>query len=168
MAGRGALMKFSYEMSYDATPEEVAEMLADRSFREQVCDAMDSTRRDVSVDGAGEGMKVVVDQTQKAAGIPSFAKKFVGDSVQIVQRESWSSETAADLELEIPGKPGHFKGQIRLAVDGEGTVETVSGDLKVKVPVIGGKLEGLIGGLIKDALRTEEKVGRAWLSGKES
>jgi hypothetical protein len=88
--------------------------------------------------------------------------------VQIVQRESWISETGADLELEIPGKPGHFQGQIRLAVAAEGTVETVSGDVKVKVPMIGGKLEGLIGNLIKSALRTEEKVGRAWLSGKDA
>ena len=161
-------MKFSHDMSYDATPEEVAEMLADRTFRERVCEAMDSTRFDVSVDGAGTGMEVVVDQTQKAAGIPSFAQKFVGDKIQIIQRESWTSDTAADLELEIPGKPGHLKGQIRLAVDGEGTVETVSGDLKVKVPVIGGKLEDLVASLLRKALRTEEKVGRAWLAGKES
>jgi Protein of unknown function (DUF2505) len=159
-------MKFSHDMSYDATPEQVAEMLADRDFREQVCEAMDSTRWDVSVDGAGEGMEVVVDQTQKAAGIPSFAKKFVGDKIQIIQRESWSSETAATLEIEIPGKPGHLKGGIRLAVDGKGTVETVSGDLKVKVPVVGGKLEDLVASLLRSALRTEEKVGRAWLSAK--
>ena len=72
-------VKFSHEMSYDASPEEVAAMLADRDFREQVCKAMDSTRHDVSVEGAGTGMKVVVDQTQPARGIPSFAKKFVGD-----------------------------------------------------------------------------------------
>jgi hypothetical protein len=161
-------MEFSHDMSYDAPPEEVLKMLADRSFREQVCEAMESTRWDVSIDGAGEGMDVVVDQTQKAAGIPSFAQKFVGNSIQIVQRESWTSDTAADLDLEIPGKPGYLKGQIRLAVDGEGTVETVSGDLKVKVPVVGGKLEDLIAGLLRSALRTEEKVGRAWLSGKDS
>jgi hypothetical protein len=161
-------MKFSHDMTYDATPEAVAEMLADRTFRERVCEAMESTRWDVSVDGAGEGMEVVVDQTQKAAGIPSFAKKFVGDKIQIIQRESWTSQTAAGLEIEIPGKPGHLKGQIRLAVDGDGTIETVSGDLKVKVPVIGGKLEDLVASLLRSALRTEEKVGRAWLAGKDS
>jgi hypothetical protein len=161
-------MKFSHDMSYDATPEEVAEMLADRSFREKVCEAMESIRWDVSVDGAGKGMEVVVDQTQKAAGIPSFAQKFIGDSVQIIQRESWNSETEADLELEIPGKPGYLKGSIQLAVDGEGTIETVSGDLKVKMPVVGGKLEDMIASLLRSALKTEEKVGRAWLAGKDS
>ncbi len=141
-------------------------MLADRTFREKVCEAMDSTRYDVSVDGAGEGMKVVVDQTQKAAGLPSFATKFIGNAIQIVQRESWSSTTAASLELEIPGKPGALDGGIRLAVDGAGTVETVSGDLRVKIPVVGGKLEGLVADLLRSALRAEEKVGRAWLAAK--
>ena len=36
-------------------------------------------------------MTVLVDQTQPANGIPSFAKKFVGDEIQIVQREEWSA-----------------------------------------------------------------------------
>jgi hypothetical protein len=161
-------MKFTHDMSYDAPPEEVAAMLADRDFREKVCEAMDSSRYDVSVDGEGAGMKVVIDQTQPARGIPSFAKKFVGDSIQIVQRESWSSTTAASLLLEIPGKPGSLDGAIALRADGQGTVETVSGEVRVKVPVIGGKLEGLVADLLKSALRSEQKVGRAWLAAQKA
>ncbi len=161
-------MKFSHDMSYDAPPETVAAMLADRTFREQVCEAMSSLRWDVSVDGEGSGMKVVVDQTQKAVGIPSFAQKFVGDTIQIVQREDWSSTTAATLVIEIPGKPGHLDGTVRLAPDGAGTVETVAGELRVKVPVIGGKLEEMVAGLLRSALRTEQKVGRAWLAAKDA
>ena len=45
-------------------------------------------------------------------------------------------------------------------------METVSGDIKVKIPMIGGKLEGLIGDLLTSALEAEERVGRAWLAGK--
>ena len=161
-------MKFSHRLTYDAAPADVLAMLADPAFRERVCVATRATRRDVSIDGPPETMKVVVDQTQPAKGIPSFAKKFVGDSIQIVQRESWRAETAATLLLEIPGKPGQLDGDIRLAVDGDGTVETVAGDLKVKVPVVGGKLEGLVADLLKSALRTEQKVGRAWLAARKS
>jgi len=161
-------MKFSHDMTYDAPPEAVAAMLADRSFREKVCEAMHSLRWDVSVDGKGAGMKVVVDQTQKAVGIPSFAQKFVGDSIRIVQREDWSSATAASLVIEIPGKPGHLDGAVQLAPDGEGTVETVSGELRVKVPVLGGRLEEMVAALLHSALRAEESVGRAWLAAKVS
>ncbi len=159
-------MKYSHQMTYDASPTEVRAMLADPAFREKVCAAMHATRHDVTVEESGSGMTVLVDQTQPADGIPAFAKKFVGDEIQIVQREEWGGATSSSLLVEIPGKPGALNGSIALAADGGRTVETVSGDIKVKIPMIGGKLEGLIGDLLTSALKTEERVGRAWLAGK--
>ena len=158
-------MKFSHQMTYDAPPTEVRAMLADPAFREKVCVAMHATRHDVTVEESGSGMTVLVDQTQPANGIPSFAKKFVGDEIQIVQREEWGGATSSSLLVEIPGKPGALNGSIALAADGGRTVETVSGDIKVKIPMIGGKLEGLIGDLLSSALKAEQRVGRAWLAG---
>jgi hypothetical protein len=158
-------MKFSHQMTYDAAPADVLAMLADPAFREKVCQAMHAVRRDVSIDGSPESMKVVVDQTQPANGIPAFAKKFVGDEIQIVQREQWKGGSGATLKVEIPGKPGALDGSIGLAEQGDGTLETVEGDIKVKIPMIGGKLEGLIGDLLASALRAEQRVGRAWLAG---
>ena len=158
-------MKFSQQLTYDAPPADVLAMLADPAFREKVCAAMSAVRHEVDIDGSGAGMTVVVDQSQPADGIPSFAKKFVGDEIQIIQRESWKNATSATLLVEIPGKPGDLKGGIDLAGDDDGTVETVAGDIKVKIPMIGGKLEGLIGDLLSKALKTEQRVGRAWLAG---
>lgn len=158
-------MSFSHDLTYDASPEAVAEMLADPAFRERVCVAMHATRRHVSIDGSGAGMAVVIDQTQPARGIPAFAKKILGDEIQIVQREAWTGATDASVELEIPGKPAGFRGVIALAPVGGGTTETVSGGAKVKVPMVGGRLEGLIEDLLRSALRAEERVGRAWLAG---
>jgi hypothetical protein len=158
-------MKFHHELTYDAPVAEVYAMLSESSFRERVCDAMRTTRYDVSIKSQGEGMEVTVDQTQPAHGIPSFAKKFVGDEIQIVQDERWSNPQQATLELAIPGKPGHLKGGITLAENGSGTVETVTGEVKVNIPLVGGKLEGLVAQLLVDALDTEQRVGRAWLAG---
>lgn len=158
-------MKFSHQMTYDATPAEVHAMLADPAFREKVCVAARTVAHDVKIDGTSDAMTVTVDQTQPAQGIPSFAKKFVGDEIHIVQKESWTGATSASLAVEIPGKPGDFKGAIDLAGDTDGTVETVAGDIKVKIPMIGGKLEGLIADLLRSALKSEQRVGRAWLAG---
>lgn len=157
-------MRFSHRVTYDAAPDEVARMLADRTFREQVCEAMGSTRCEVSLDGSGSGMRVVVDHTQRATGVPSFARRFVGESIEIIRRESWSSTSEASLRLEIPGKPARLDADIRLLLDGGGTVETVSGDLSVSVPIVGGRIEKLVADLLRSALHTEEKVGRAWLA----
>ncbi|MGZ4438130.1 MAG: DUF2505 domain-containing protein [Nocardioides sp.] len=158
-------MKIRHEMTYDATPAEVYAMLSETAFRERVCAAMHATELEVSIEQAGDGMSVVVDQTQPADGIPSFATKFVGDHIRIVQSESWTSPEKADLSVEIPGKPGHLRGTITLVGNGSGTTETVEGDVKVSIPLVGGKLEKLIGEMLVAALRKEQKVGRAWLAG---
>ena len=158
-------MKFSHDLSYDAAPEAVAEMLADPAFREKVCVAMHATRWDVAVDGSGAGMRVVIDQTQPARSIPSFARKVVGDEIRIVQTETWTGPSTASLELSIPGKPGGFDGQVVLGPAGAGTRESVTGEAKVRIPLVGGKLEALVEELLRAALRTEERVGREWLAG---
>lgn len=164
-------MRFAHRTSYDAPPDDVRRMLTDPAFRARVCEAMQASRKDVSVEPAGSAgsadgeVSVVVDQTQPARGIPSFAAKFVGDQIRIVQRETWSGGTAV-LAIEIPGKPGTFRGSIDLAASGAGTVESVTGEVTVKVPLVAGKLEGVVSELFGSALRTEESVGRAWLAGR--
>jgi hypothetical protein len=157
-------MQFSHTIEYDAAPDEVYAMLADADFREKVCLAMHAVENEVSIETDGEGMSVVVDQTQPAHGIPSFAKKFVGDTIHIRQREEWSSATNATLDVTIPGKPGHMHGTVRLAGDSGGTTETVTVEVKVSIPLIGGKIEGFIGDMLTKALRAENKVGRQWLA----
>jgi hypothetical protein len=157
-------MRFSHDLAYDAAPDAVAAMLADPAFREEVCQALHVLRHEVSVQGAGAGMTVVVDQTQPAQGVPSFAKKFVGDEIRIVQRETWRDATHADLDIEIPGKPGTMRGDIILAGDGTHTVETVTGDIRVKLPLVGGKIEEMVGDIFRSALRAEERVGASWLA----
>ncbi len=157
-------MRFEHTLRYDAPPAAVFAMLGEAVFREEVCEEQHTTEATATVDGVDDTMSVLVDQKRPADGIPSFAKKFVGDTIHIQQREEWSSATDAALEVSIPGKPGHLKGSITLRPDGEGTVETVSGEIKVHIPLVGGKIEGLIGELLEHALRAEQRVGTAWLA----
>ena len=112
---------------------------------------------EVTITPDGDGMSVSVDQVQPAAGIPSFAKKIVGDEIEILQREEWSSATDATLEVSIPHKPGHLKGTVTLRENGTGTLETVDAEIKVHIPMLGGKLEKLISDLLSSALRSERE-----------
>ena len=94
-------------------------------------------------------MTVLVDQTQPADGIPSFAKKFVGDEIQIVQREEWRERDvlhAARRDPRQAGRPERLHRPRRRRR--RAPWRPSSGDIKVKIPLIGGKLEGLIGELL--------------------
>jgi hypothetical protein len=157
-------MRFEHILRYDAPPDAVFAMLGEAVFREKVCEAQHTTEATATVDGLDDTMKVTVDQRRPAEGIPSFARKFVGESIHIRQHEEWHSATDASLDVSVPGKPGHLKGTITLRPDGDGTVETVAGEIRVHIPIVGGKLEGLIAELLEHALDTEQRIGIDWLA----
>ena len=156
--------KLTYDLTYDAPLLEVGEMLMDAAFREQVCDAQLALRKTVTVGQDGGGMKVVVDMVQAADGIPGFAKRFVGDEIQLVQTERWSDIENARVEVVIPGKPGQMSGTVALRESGGTTTETVEMEIRVSIPLVGGKIESLIAGLLLKALKVENAVGRQYLT----
>lgn len=151
-----------HEMTYDAPAERVLAMLADPAFREEVCAYQRVLRKAVTVETTAVGMDVVIDQFQSVKGLPSFATKLVGDEVNIIQRESWDGPRG-DIEVTIPGKPGDMRGTAVLVESGGTTTETVDLTIKVGIPLVGGKIEGLISDLLLKALTAEHKVGRAYL-----
>ncbi|WP_395692999.1 DUF2505 domain-containing protein [Nocardioides sp.] len=154
-----------HDIVYDAPVAEVAAMLGDPAFREDVCAYQRVLRSSVRIDDRGDTKTVVVEQVQPAKGIPSFAKKFVGNEIDIVQREEWSAPDTAELHVTIPGKPGEMLGTIGLVEDGGRTTETVDVTIKVHLPLVGGRIEGLIADLLRKALDAENSVGRDYLSG---
>lgn len=157
-------MRFEHVLRYDAPPDAVFAMLGQAVFREQVCEAQHTTDATAQVDGMDDTMTVTVDQRRPSEGVPSFAKRFVGDTIHIRQHEEWHSATDASLDVSVPGRPAHLKGTITLRPDGNGTLETVSGDIKVHIPLLGGKLEKLITELLEHALNTEQRIGKTWLA----
>src|SRR3712207_9448735 len=133
-----AIMELSHTHRYAASPAEVQRMLTDRAFREKVCERQRALSCDVTVTGAGPGAEVVVRQTQAMTGAPAVATKLTGDTVSLEQREVWRSSTAADLAIVLPGKPVELRGgRITLSERPDGGCDqVVSGDLKVKVPLV--------------------------------
>ncbi len=156
-------MKIRHELTYAASPTEVYEMRADPDFRARVCQAMDTVRHDVTVDDADGELTVLVDMVQHTQGMPGFAKKVVGDETRVIQTERWATVETGHIEVEIPGKPGHIRGTLSLAAHAGGSVYAFDGEAKINIPLIGGKLEGLIHKLFTAGMDTEHRVAHAWL-----
>jgi hypothetical protein len=162
------MKSLSIELRYPGrTVEEVRALLADPEFRQAVCTYQQVEDSAVTIEEYDDGsMTVDLERTYGTTLVPSFARKFVGATIDLVQREEWISPTVATFDVSIPGKPGEMTGSARLVQSGADAVETVSLDVRVSVPLVSGKLEDLIAGLIKDAFRAENKVGVKWLAGE--
>lgn len=156
-------MRFRHELRYDAAPDRVFAMLADPAFRQAVCEAMDVISADVDLERHGDGFTLTIDQLQRTDDLPSFARTFAGDSTQAVQRETWVDASGGSLQIEAPGKPTHVSGTITLLPDGAGTTEVVDLEIKVKVPLVGGKLERLMAEKVQAGMDVEHTVGVDYL-----
>lgn len=151
--------RLTHDLTYDAPIEAVRAMLLDEEFRRSVAVEQRALRSDVSITGGD----VTFETVQPATGIPSFAKKFVGDEITVVQKETWSA-TDADIHVTIPGKPGEMVGTAKLRGSDARTVETVDLEIKVSIPLVGGKIEGLVADMLLKALKAENRAGVAWLA----
>jgi hypothetical protein len=160
-------MELSHTHRHAASPAEVQQMLTDPEFRERVCERQKALTHDVTVTGTGPGAEVVVRQTQAMAGAPAVATKLTGDTVSLEQREVWRTATDADLAISLPGKPVELRnGRMTLTERPDGGCDqVVSGDLRVKVPLVGSKLESLLSDVIRAGMRRQAEVGDAWLAG---
>ena len=156
-------MELRHEISYDAPLADVFAMLSDPAFRQASADAMGVISADVTITPAGEGISVRIDQVQPTEGVPGFAKRFAGETTRAVQTEEWDSPAGGSITIETPGKPTSIRGTLSLTESGGRTTETMEVEVKVKVPLIGGKLESLMADLVSQGMDKEQVAGAAWL-----
>jgi len=155
-------MKLQHSVRYDAAPADVYAMLTDPAFREKACWAQQAESVEVQVtDG-----EVRIELVQPNTDLPGFARAFAGETTRAVQAETWARGESADFSVTTPGKPAGISGTRRLVADGDGTLDTFDGEARAKVPLIGGKIEKLIGDKLKEGWDTEHEVGIGWLAGE--
>jgi hypothetical protein len=163
-----AAMELQEIQDYDADPDAVFAMLCDRSWREEVCRATHAIDYSVSVQESSTG--VTVHTTRVLPGnVPEPIKSLVGEHIEIVQTETWS--TAADggarhaeIDVRIARQPASMTGTMTLEPHGSGTRQTVVGDVRVKIPLLGRRLEPEIAKAIRAALDKEGECARAYLT----
>ncbi|MGO4255879.1 DUF2505 domain-containing protein [Marmoricola sp. RAF53] len=158
-------MKLRHVLSYAASPDDVRAMMTDPAYWDQVAVATGALSSAATVSTAGDDTTVVVDQEQAVQGVPSFAKKFVGESTRAINTAVWTGLSATYV-VETPGKPTSMAGSIAITAAGAGSTLTYDLDVKASVPLIGGKLEKLVVDLTTEGFDKEQAVGTAWLAGE--
>jgi hypothetical protein len=160
-------MELKLSASYDATPEEVFAIVTDKTFREQACEKTKALSYDVNVSQSSGDTVVRVSREMEAKDIPDMAKKFVGQTLTVVQTETWHPAAAdgsrkADVSGEIANTPVTLKGTASITPNGAQTVQAIDLDVKVAVPLIGRKMEPFVVDAIRNGLQKEHDLGREW------
>ena len=162
--GRAMSRQLVHDLTYDAPADRVTAMLADPAFREEVCDFIGAQRRTVVIEPVGEGMHVTSTSGCRPPACRRSRRSSSATRPTSCSARSGRLPVLGDITVTIPGKPGDMTGSARIAEAHGVTTETVSMTIKVGIPLVGGKLEDLISGLLLKSLKAENKVGRDYLS----
>jgi uncharacterized protein YndB with AHSA1/START domain len=139
-------MRMHLEHHYDADVETVFALITDADFMARKYTAIASTN--VAVDKSEEadgGCELVLKRTV-TVDLPGFAKRVMTPSNTAIQTENWAAAAAdgtrvCTYRVEIQGMPSTVSGTVTLSADGDRTRQDIDADVKVSIPLIGGKLE---------------------------
>ena len=144
-------MKMQIDHHYDADVETVYALISNPDFIEHKYAAIGG--RDVAVDRSDgdDGSVEVVTKRTVTVDLPGFAKKVLTPSQTTIQHETWApangkGERSCTYFVEAHGAPSRIEGTHTLsaAPDG-GTDHRIEIEIKVSIPLIGGKLEKFAG-----------------------
>ena len=144
-------MKMTIDHHYDADVERVYALISDPDFIERKYVAIGG--RDVAVDRseADDGSVEVVTKRTVLVDLPGFAKKVLTPSQTTIQHETWLAATSDGERIctyfvDVQGAPSRIEGKHTLsAAPGGGTDHHLEIEVKVSIPLIGGKIEKFAG-----------------------
>jgi hypothetical protein len=165
-------MKISAIIDYTATPDEVFAMLADEEFQNRKCKATGALRHTVSITTRDDRTLLVSTRDLPSDRFPHFVKSMVGDTLRATETQDWGPSSAdgarqGTLTVDIAGAPIHLHGTLSLEAGGPGSVEYIEGDLKARIPFLGGKVEEAAAPAVQSAIRVEGEIGQAWLAARK-
>lgn len=156
-------MQFKDLFTYpDTDVETVYAIIADPSFREEALVKAGATEVVVTIESNGDG-QIITNVRRQPAPVPDWVKRTIGDTVLVEQVESWSAPDehgirSADVTAKIIGQPASMRGTATL-IDGDPAEFVVEGKTKVKIPILGKKLEAAFADAISETLRGEVELG---------
>ncbi len=147
---------------FAATVDDVFAMLTDRVFLRAVCLASEPLDHEVSVDGLRT-------RTRRVMPTPSVVGRLTGPTMAVIDEIAWdappvSGATAGTAHITVEGLPAELVGKVRLVGGGKGAVLTYTGELTVRVPVLGSSLARQAAPLLLEALEIQQRVGDEFLA----
>jgi hypothetical protein len=95
-------------------------------------------------------------------GIPGFLEKFLPRGGRANQTEAWGAAEAGarrgTWQGEIPGAPATVGGTMALEPTATGTRYVVQGEVRVHIPLVGGKAESFVAEMIGKLCASEAQL----------
>ncbi|MGH8462245.1 MAG: DUF2505 domain-containing protein [Stenotrophobium sp.] len=161
-------MQFEDRHVFDKPAATVMTMYVERSFFERKykdlggwdIEVLDHEKSDTK-------FRIKCRYTTKAsiASIPSFAQKFIGSSITLIQQDTWDIKARTGwLDIEMKNAPVRIHADMTLRDEAGVAINAMKWNVSCGIPLIGGKLEQLVADDIKAKSGKDAKVSQIILN----
>lgn len=114
------------------------------------------------------GARMVMRQGIDGQHLPSTVKRIAPDGVQIERTESWSAAAPylGTIGASVQGMPGSLTGTSRLTDRAGGSELVLLAEVRVNIPLVGGKVETVIVEQLSKLLAAEAEFTSSWLGSR--
>jgi len=108
-----------------------------------------------------DGDEFVIESTRTVeVEVPGFAKKVLSPTNEMTQTERWHAPEAdgsrrGTMSVDVKGVPATTTATYELRPTADGTRHTVTGEMELKIPLIGKKLGGFLSGMITETAQAD-------------
>jgi len=158
--------KINLQHQFKKSVDQVWAMYADRAFFEKKYADTGATNVEVlDYKASDKGFSITVRyDSQSDAPIPDFAKKFIPSTISVTQTDSWDAATkTGKITTELKGMPIKVSAEMKLEAAGKGAVNKMVWTLSSSIPLMGGKLEGLLAEDVKIKSARDEAASQKLL-----
>ncbi|HEV2779198.1 MAG TPA: DUF2505 domain-containing protein [Actinophytocola sp.] len=157
--------RFEHRATFSAPAGTVYSALVDRAFLEErlrLLGGKDAAL--VEHRGSGDEVSLRMRQGIDAERLPGAVRAILKGDLVVDRAEQWRPDGATG-RVTISGVPGEIKSRTRLAdLSGGGSELVTTAEVRVGIPLVGGKLEGVIAERVGKLLAAESEFTGKWLA----
>lgn len=160
--------RIEHTATYVCSPAQLHAALTDRAYwTARLAEVGGTAARLDDVTLTNGGVEVALTQTIAAANLPAIVSKLKRGDLQIARTESWgplaSDAATSTMTADVQGTPATVRGASALTGDDSGTTVRTTGDAKVGVPLVGGRIEQAVVDNVLRLLDAEQRFTATWL-----
>lgn len=151
----------------DGDVDAVFRLLTDERWVQRKRDALHDDSRVVRREQLPDGGVTLVVSRALPDGVPGFLERFLPADGRVTQIDQWGPAEGGTRRgrwaVELAGAPATLAGTLLVEPAPGGSRYVVAGAVTVKVPVIGGRAEGFLAGMVEKLAAKEGALLRSCL-----
>ncbi|GAA1497264.1 DUF2505 domain-containing protein [Paeniglutamicibacter kerguelensis] len=150
-------------------PAAVIATLTDRAFAEHLTTMVGGELKSFEVAGdVAAAFTLTTVRSLPTDRAPEIARKFVGQTVEVTQVESWTAPAAdgsrdATLKVTVGSLPVSVAGSESLRASAEGSALGIEATVSSSIPFVGGKIASAAEPFISKALALQGNTVSSWI-----